>query len=182
MKKIAKILLALVGVVLIALGIYCIRRPMETLYSTAWLLGILTLVAGILLCIFTFRTQKFMPNSASRLLQALLLIGLGIFFLALKANVAISIPIAFSIWVLLEGVIQMINSFDYKKSGYPGWWGILLVGLAVAVIGFLGLRNPNMAGRTLTTLIGCGIIGAGACYLIALFGLARFERTANQIL
>ena len=182
MKKIAKILLALVGVVLIALGIYCLRRPVETLYSTAWLLGILTLVAGILLGIFALRTQRFLPNSASRLLQALLLIGLGIFFLALKANVALSIPIAFSIWVLLEGVIQMINSFDYKKSGYPGWWGILLVGLAVAVLGFLGLRNPNMAGLTLTTLIGFGIIGAGVCHLIALFGLARFEWTANKIL
>ena len=53
--------------------------------------------------------------------------------------------------------------------------------LAAAVVGILGLRNPNMAGKTLSLLIGCGIIASGVCYLVALFGLGRFEKRVKEL-
>ena len=64
-KTSTKILLAVAGILLIVLGIVCIANPAATLFSTAWMIGCLTLVSGIAELIFTFKTQAFLPNSAS---------------------------------------------------------------------------------------------------------------------
>lgn len=176
MKKITIIILAIVGILLIVFGIYCLCHPAETLLSSAWLLGLATLVSGILLGVFALRSQMFLPNSATRFLHAVLLVILGVFFLTNKGAVSTAIPIAFSVWVLLEGVILAVNSFDYKKAGFPAWFCILLLGIVALVLGFLGLRNPEMAGKTLSSLLGWGIISAGVSYLVAMFGLGLFEK------
>ena len=45
-KTSTKILLAVAGILLIVLGIVCIANPAATLFSTAWMIGCLTLVSG----------------------------------------------------------------------------------------------------------------------------------------
>jgi len=180
MDKSTKIWLVIAGVLLVILGVLCICQPTETLFATAWMIGCFTLISGISKMIFTFRTQKFLPNSGSRMLSALLLIILGIIFLANNLFVTISLPIIFAMWVLIEGVIVVVNSFDYKKYGFQYWWVILLLGLAGAVLGVLGLRNPDVTAVTLSTFIGIGIILIGVGYIVAVWGVNKFEKQVKQ--
>lgn len=179
-KKSTKIWLAIAGVLLIVLGVYCIVNPAATLFSTAWMIGCFTLISGISEFIFTFRTQAFLPNSGTRMLSAILQIILGIVFLCNNFFVAISLPLIFVSWVLVEGVIIVIQSFDFKKVGFAGWWGILLLGIAGVVLGFLGLKNPDVAAATLSTIIGIATISLGASYLVALSGINRLENHVKQ--
>ena len=79
-------------------------------------------------------------------------------------------------WVLFESVIIAVDSFDYKRVGFPGWFVILLLGICGIVLGILGLKNPDITARTLSTLIGLGVIAMGAAYLFALLGITRFEK------
>ncbi len=181
MKKSTKLWLAIAGVLLIVLGIICICKPASTLFAMAWLIGCFTLVAGISKLIFTFRTEAFLPNSGSRLLSAILQIILGVIFLANNLFLTISLPIIFAMWVLIEGVLIAIQSFDYKKVGFTYWWVILLLGIAGAVLGILGLRNPDVSAVTLSTIIGVGIIALGAAYIFALCGIQKFENTVKEI-
>ncbi len=180
MNKSTKIWLVIAGVLLVALGVLCLCQPTETLFATAWMIGCFTLISGISKMVFTFRTQKFLPNSGSRMLSALLLIILGIIFLANNLFVTISLPIIFAMWVLIEGVIVVVNSFDYKKYGFQYWWVILLLGLAGAVLGVLGLRNPDVTAVTLSTFIGIGIILIGVGYIVAVWGVNKFEKQVKQ--
>ena len=175
MKTSTKIWLAIAGILLVALGVVCICKPAATLFTAAWLIGCLTLFAGIAKLVFTFRTQAFLPNSGSRMLSAILQIILGLIFLCNNLFLAVSLPVIFAMWVLIEGVIIAVNSFDYKHVGFPGWWGILLLGICGAVLGVLGLRNPDVSAATLSTLIGLGVIAMGAAYLFALVGIKKFE-------
>lgn len=181
MKTGAKILLACSGILLVVLGIVCICNPADTLFASAWLIGLLTLISGISTMVFTFKTQRFLPNSGTRMLSSLLQIFLGIFFLAHKGAVTVSLPIIFAIWVMVEGITLAIESFDFKKVGFSWWWCILLLGIAGAVLGFFGLRNPVVAGKTLTTLIGLGIISNGISYLVALLGIGKFEKRIKEV-
>ena len=176
MKTSSKIWLAVAGALLVALGVICICRPAATLFATAWLIGCFTLAAGIAKLVFTFRTQMFLPNSGSRMLSAILEIILGLIFIGNNVFLAVSLPVIFAMWVLIEGVIIAVNSFDYKKVGFPGWWCILLLGIAGTVLGALGLRNPDVTAATLSTLIGLGVITMGSAYLFALLGINKFER------
>ena len=172
-KTSTKILLAVAGILLIVLGIVCIANPAATLFSTAWMIGCLTLVSGIAELIFTFKTQAFLPNSGTRMLSSILQILLGIIFLGHNLFVTISLPIIFASWILIEGIILAVQSFDYKQLGFSAWWSVLLLGIAGAVLGFLGLKNPDVAGTALSWIIGLGIISAGVAYLLALFGINR---------
>jgi uncharacterized membrane protein HdeD (DUF308 family) len=181
MKTSSKIWLAIAGILLIVLGVYCISRPAATLFTTAWLIGVFTLVSGISKLVFTFRTQAFLPNSGSRALSAILEIIVGFIFLGNNIFLAISLPVIFAMWVTIEGVIIAVNSFDYKRVGFPGWFVILLLGICGIVLGILGLRNPDVTAATLSTLIGLGVIAMGISYLFALRGINKFEKVVDGV-
>lgn len=181
MKKSTKIWICIAGVLLIILGVLCIAKPDITLVSAAWLLGCLTLFSGVSKLIFTLRTQKFMPNSGTRMLSALLDIFFGCFFLFNILGTAVSLPVVFAIWVMIEGVVIAVQSFDYKQVGFPYWWALLILGVCGAVLGFLGLRNLDVAAVTLSTLIGLGIIANGVAYILAVAGVNRFEKKVDEV-
>jgi uncharacterized membrane protein HdeD (DUF308 family) len=180
MKKSTKIWLAITGILLIALGVICIIRPADTLFATAWLIGLLTLFAGISKLMFTFRTQAFLPNSGTRALSAILEIIVGIIFLANSIFLAVSLPAIFAMWILIESVVITVDSFDYKKVGFTYWWVILLLGICGIVLSILGLRNPDVTAVTLTTLIGISIISVGCAYIFALAGINKFEKKIDN--
>lgn len=182
MKTSTKIWLCLSGVLLVVLGVICIVRPDITLVSAAWILGCFTLVEGITKLIFTLKTQRFIPNSGTRMLSSLLDIFFGCFFLFNILQTAISLPVVFSLWVMIEGVIIAVDSFDYKKVGFSQWWIILVLGVAGAVLGFYGLRNLDVAAKTLSVLIGIGIVANGLAYILALIGINRFEKKIENFL
>lgn len=182
MKTSTKIWLCLSGVLLVVLGVICIVRPDITLVSAAWILGCFTLVEGITKLIFTLKTQRFIPNSGTRMLSSLLDIFFGCFFLFNILQTAISLPVVFSLWVMIEGVIVAVESFDYKKVGFSQWWIILVLGVAGAVLGFYGLRNLDVAAKTLSVLIGIGIVANGLAYILALIGINRFEKKIENFL
>lgn len=181
MKKSTKIWICAAGVLLVILGVLCILRPGEALFATAWLIGLFTLLSGIALLVFTLKTQAFIPNSASRMLSALLQIILGCIFLSNKVFLSMSLPVVFAMWVVVEGVIVAVDSFDLRRVGFPMWWVVLLLGICAAALGVIGLRNPVATGRTLSLLIGIAVISAGVSYLLAVASLNRFERRIGEV-
>jgi uncharacterized membrane protein HdeD (DUF308 family) len=180
MKTSHKIWLAISGILLIVLGVMCILKPAETLFNAAVLLGILAVLSGIAKMVFTFQTEKFLPNSGTRMLTSLLQILVGIIILSHKFFVAISLPMVFSLWVIFEGVTLAVQSFDYKKSKFSSWWVLLLLGIAVILLGILALRNLNVAGKTLSLMIGIGIIVSGLGNLFALTGIKQLEKHVKE--
>lgn len=174
MKTSTKIWLVISGILLVILGVLCIAKPAATLFTAAWLIGCFTLIAGISKMMFAFKTQSFLPNSGTRMLSSLLQIIIGILFLCNNIFVAISIPIVFALWVLTEGVIVAIQSFDYKKVGFSSWWCMLVFGIAAAILGVFGLYHLEATGDIIAILIGIGIIITGIAYLVAFRGVNRF--------
>lgn len=180
MKKNSKIWLGVTGILLIAVGVLCFVDPGATLLSMAVLIGCFTLAAGISRLVFTLRTQRFLPNSGTRMLSALLQIIVGLIFLGNSIWLAISLPIIFAVWVMFEGIVLLIQSFDYKKFGFTYWWVIMLLGIGGAVLGCLGLYHLDASGITLTWLFGLGLILIGVAYLVALCGINRFENAVKD--
>ena len=181
MKTSTKIWLCIAGLLLIILGVVCIAKPNITLVSAAWVLGCLTLVTGITKLVFTIRTQAFLPNSGTRALSALLDICFGCFFLFNVLGTAVSLPVVFALWVMIEGVIIAVQSFDYKKVGFPMWWVLLILGIGGAVLGFCGLKNLDVTAGVLSAIIGLGIIANGLAYILAVVGVNRFEKRVDQL-
>ena len=181
MKTSTKIWICISGLLLIILGVVCIAKPDITLVSAAWVLGCLTLISGISKLVFTLKTQHFLPNSGTRMLSALLDIFFGCFFLFNILGTAISLPVVFAIWVMIEGVVIAVQSFDYKKVGFPMWWVLLLLGVGAAVLGYFGLKNLEVTAGVLSAIIGIGIIANGLAYILAVVGVNRFEKRVDRL-
>lgn len=181
MKKSTKIWLCVAGFLLIILGVLCIARPNITLLSAAWVLGCITLITGLSKLVFTLQTQAFLPNSGTRMLSAILDIFFGCFFLFNILGTAVSIPVAFVIWVMIQGIVIAVQSFDYRQEGFSQWWVLLILGICGAVLGFFGLRNLGVMAGVLSALIGLGIIANGLAYILAVVGMNRFEKKVDQV-
>lgn len=181
MKTSTKIWLCAAGLLLIVLGVVCIAKPDITLVSAAWLLGCFTLIAGISKLVFTFRTQAFLPNSGTRALSAILDIFFGCFFLFNVLGTAVSLPVVFALWVMIEGIVIAVQSFDYKRVGFPMWWCLLLLGVGGAVLGFFGMKNLDVTAGVLSVIIGLGIIANGLAYILAVVGVSRFEKRVDRL-
>lgn len=82
----------------------------------------------------------------------------------------------FACWVIIEGISVAVQSFDYKKLGFPSWWAILILGIIGAVIGFFGLKNLDFTAKTISTLIGISIIVSGLAHIVAVMGVNRIEK------
>ena len=80
------------------------------------------------------------------------------------------------LWVIFEGVIIFIQSFDFKKVGFGSWWMLMILGILVVVLGVLGLYNVEVTGNIVAILIGIGIIAMGVAYLLAYSGIHKFEK------
>lgn len=180
MKTGKKIWLCILGLLLIALGIFCIANPNVTLLSTARILGFGTLFLGIIKMIFTFRTQAIIPFSGSRMLSALIDIFFGCFILCHLFGTAISLPVLFAIWVIIQGISVAVQSFDYKKAGFSSWWIILILGICGAILGFFGLKNLDITAATLSGLIGIAIIILGLAHIFAVIGVGRIEKAIKD--
>ena len=180
MEKSTKIWLVISGVLLVALGIMCIANPEATLFATAWLIGCFTLLSGISRLVFTFRTERFMPNSGTRVLTGVFDVLFGIFMLCNNVFVAVSLPLIFAIWLIVEGIILAVQSFDYKKADFQGWWGLLLMGIAVIVLGFFAMKNLEVTGMTMSIMFGCAVTLLGIAYIVAFFGINKFQRKVKQ--
>ena len=87
----------------------------------------------------------------------------------------------FAIWVMIEGVVIAVQSFDYKKVGFPMWWVLLLLGAGAAVLGYFGLKNLEVTAGVLSAVIGIAIIANGLAYILAVIGVNRFEKKVDRL-
>lgn len=176
MKSSNKIYLGLTGTALIALGIICICNPGATLLSASTLIGLLTLLSGFTTLAAWSKVKFFLPTG-NLLLSAILQIVVGLIFLGNKLFVAAALPVVFACWLLFEGIILAIRSFDFKAVHFGGWWVLFLLGVCAACLGFFSLRSPFEVGApALSYIIGIGIILLGVIDLIALFGIKKLEK------
>ena len=180
MKTSSKIWMCLAGIALVALGVLCIMYPGSTLLSLAWLLGILLLLGGCMQFGAWVNLRRLMQRSGLTFLSAVLQIILGILLLIHPEPVMIAIPFIFAFWLLFEGIMASIGSFDFKQVGFRYWWIMLCLGLIMGCFGIYCLMNPNVSVETIAWIVGIGIIVDGIGYWIKLALVNKVEKRLNM--
>lgn len=170
------------GALLIALGIICICHPGATILSASFIIGIMTLASGISTIITWGRLKNLMPTG-NLLLAGILEVVVGLIFLNNNMFLAATLPIIFACWILAEGIILAVRSFDFKKFNFKSWWVLLVLGIATAVVGFFSLKEPfDVAAPILTYCIGAAIILLGVVEIVLLCEINKLEDFTYSIL
>ncbi len=181
MKTTTKMLMCITGLLIIALGTFCLFNPDLTNFSLVWLLGFFLIISGFTTFVAWCKSHLFLPQSGSLLLSSFVQVILGILVLVGSPFVVATLPYIFAIWLLLEGLNIAIHSFDFKKAHFAHWWLLLLAGILITVLGICALFQPDITSVTLAILIGLGIIFDGITYIAAVAGINHFEKRLKEL-
>ena len=171
-----KIISVILGVLMIAAGIYCFFTPVETSSIIPFVLGIVMIVDGIGRIVTWFDIRGVMRQSAWVLVSAIvsLLFGLMLVFSpALQMTIGVSVILLTGWWLLALGIIRIVHSFHLRRikrasdefglGGVIGsdWWIALILGILLVIFGIIVILNPLLGLGVIGVLVGCSIITAG---------------------
>lgn len=94
---------------------------------------------------------------------------LGVIILVWPGLTLLSLVTFLSIWLLLSGVISIIDGVMSINKGGMGWLGELLLGIFELGVGAYLVQRPGLTGLTIITLIGAVFILQGLVYLMRTF-------------
>lgn len=183
MKTSTKILMALDGILMIALGIVCLCNYQETLISISWIIGLMMICSGVFSLFMWIYTHNFMFNSGTILLNAILDFVMATFFIGRDSLIAASaMPIVFGFWACFAGASLAIRSFDFKQVHFSKWWMLLILGIAGTILGIFSLIEPVVGAEAISIFLGIAIILIGVSHIVALFGINKFEKNVKKLI
>ena len=151
------------GLGMTLLGIVAVIFPMASTLVAALLVGWTLLFGGALTFIGSFSMHGTGPFFGA-LLSGLLSLAAGAFivFSPLAGAVALTLLIGFVF--MIQGAFEIFFAFELRPL--PGWWGMLLSGLASAVLAIIIATGwPAISTIALGILLGVNFITTGLGYI-----------------
>ena len=173
MKKIAKILTFIFGILMIVAGISCLFQPAYTSLILGFALG-LSMVFNSVGGFINWHNEKKEGNADGWMLASAILSAVFGFFvlnnIIIQGIVDIIIIYYFAAWLLCHGILDIILAFrirrfhkNFKTEKIGTHWYIrLCLGILICVFGVICLVKPLIMASIIGVFIGLGIISAGA--------------------
>lgn len=150
--------LCLSGAILIVLGVLSMRYPLEAIMSAGVIIGIGLTVSGI-----NHFSGWYFLGLKRFIVMGILDIITGIIMVAQPGITAFVIPIVMALWLFSSGITRTCISFWLGGAKVPGWWMMLLGGLASVFLAVLVMASPLVASVSVMmmlsgVLIACGVL------------------------
>lgn len=174
MKTSGKIIVIVIvmGVLMVASGVYCIAVPGLTFLVLGWVIGfnmILDAVGNI--CTWGGRRELGLADGWT-LAGAIASLCFGIILIVSETmQLAVELCVAYTaaLWLFLIGLFRIVHSshlhrihkeFDTRVMA-RNWWVVMLTGILMVIVGVMSFMNPAIAAVAIGTMVGVGIFFAG---------------------
>lgn len=181
MKTRSKIYLIISGILMILTGIITLMNPSATLVSLAFVIGMNTLISGIMTLCFYFDEARGEIGAGSVLFDGIANIMLGLMFLGNNLFVASILPYVFAMWAIFIGIQMMIHCTDFRKIGVSEWWVELILGILVTLLGILTCMKPLVGAITISVFVGIGFIVHGAIDFYIVYEMKKVGNKLRKI-
>ena len=162
----ARIHLWITGAILLALGVMTMRYPVEAIMSAGMIIGIGLAVSGV----NHFSTWYFFGMRRFIIMGIIDLIA-GIVMIAQPGITAFVLPFVIGLWLLTAGISRVCSAFWLGGAKIPGWWVMLLEGLAMIAFGILVCASPLVISLSVMMVIAWVLIASGVLAVIEGFAL-----------
>lgn len=161
----------LLGVALIAFGIFAVVMPAVSTYAASVILAIALMGAGIVKMIQSLQVREWSGFVWQELTGAVELVGgILIYLYPLKGAIAITLMIALVLFA--QGVLQILLAAKIRQE--TGWNWLLTSGLvALAASAALTLKLPYTRYYTPGTVVGISLLIGGVAYVAIALTLRR---------
>lgn len=169
----------ILGIVLIALGIYIFTVPLETYVTLSILFSVSFVTSGIFDIFFSIQNSKTLKGWGWYLVSGILSLVMGL-YLMMYPGISISIlPFVVGFTVMFRSFYLLGISFDLKDAGIPNWGNLTFTSILGIILSFLLLANPVFSGMSLVTLTAFAFIFVGISSVILSVNLKRVKKLVD---
>jgi uncharacterized membrane protein HdeD (DUF308 family) len=171
--------LVLRGLLGLALGIFILWRPMDSIASFALVIAIWALFSGIVQIVHAFDLRAVFQQWWLLLLSGLIGAGFGIAALYYYPTLSLSFAVAWAaFWLLLTGGLAVYVGIVERRIGISWGWTVAF-GVVSIIVGVLAIMNPPV---TLTALMGLISGFAIVSGIVLLIGAYRLSSAKQEVL
>ena len=165
-SKSMKLLNVISGVLLIAVGIYCLCNQDIAAMTAGLMVGIFMLVSGVIEIIVFAATSGVMFGSGWLLLDGVLTVILSLFLLFNQWFTMMSLPFLFTLWLLFSGISRFVSAFDLRAFGVRGWGWVLAIGVILMIAGFICMMDPWVSVAAIGLTVGLVFLLEGVSSIV----------------
>lgn len=156
-----KISTIILGIILTITGIFVLKDPTNSFLAMSKILGVSSIVKGIMLIIMYFRIKEYFSISAgTTLVGGILLIIFGFIFINRPSVFAAIITYLVSIWFIMVSILGFNFSIFYKYN--KGLYILnILLNILLVIGAVLVLFNPASVAVSMSILVGLMLIVDG---------------------
>lgn len=157
----SRVALIALGILYAVTGLYLFMYPGINEYTLGLVMGIYLIVYGIVKVISYFGSGMYKPFFKYEIVIGVLMVIFGIILCTNVYGSMNFLGILTGIALLVDSVVRIYFSIEFKKAGVSGWWAILLMAIITAVCACFFLFYPSQSGLMLTVLVGAMFLSIG---------------------
>lgn len=176
--KSTKLGIALTAILSIIFGIVLLLYPQMTTNAICYALGVVLVICAVFHIFLYFKFKNKNHLGTLNLLVAIITGVLGIWVISNPKTVIQMIPIIFGVILIIEGIVDIKQSFELKNLFYENWW--IAIMLALINMGFAALivMEPFQNAKAIAIINGISFIYNGiSCIWI----LLRLNKASKEI-
>ena len=166
MKEDSKLSLLLTSLLSLILGISLIVATEELLVSVNYILVCLFAIIGVIQIITFFINKSYKENQYSSLILGTIFIWLSIFIYVYYTMIIIILPIIFSLYSVIMGVILIIKYFNIKNIVGEKYKRYLFLSIISFLIGLFLIFRPQLTVFTYFKITGIYVIFISIAYFL----------------
>ncbi len=163
------------GLVLLVLGMLIMLNPIGTIKAIAFYLGLILLVAGVVLSVNAFLSRKTFVRWHWGLTEGIMDALFGIVLMSNPEFIASVVTMVLGIWIMIFGMIKVLEAFRLKKMGLESWWVKLFAAVFNVFVGYMIASNLSIGAFAMTVWLGIGLIVFGAVNIFVALNLRKLE-------
>jgi uncharacterized membrane protein HdeD (DUF308 family) len=171
----------IIGIILIAAGIYVFTVPLETYLTLSVLFSISFIIIGLLDMFFSIRNRKILQGWGWYLVGGLLSLAAGI-ILSIYPEISIVIlPFVVGFTLLFLSFLLMGYSFEMKSLGILNWGNAAILSVFGVIFSFMLIVSPLISGFSLVTITGVSFIITGVSSIVLSFDLRKVKKIPEKL-
>jgi len=170
----------IIGILLIAAGIYVFMVPLETYLTLSVLFSISFIVIGLLNIFFSIRNHKILQGWGWYLIGGLLSLAGGIILSIYPGISIIILPFVVGFTLLFFSFHLLGFSFEMKDAGILNWGNAAILSVFGVIFSFMLIVNPLTSGISLVTITGLSFIFIGASSIVLSFDLRKVKKMPEK--
>jgi uncharacterized membrane protein HdeD (DUF308 family) len=159
------------GVLALALGVFILWRPMESIASFALVIAIWALFSGIVQIVHAFDLRDLFQHWWVLLLSGLVSAAFGVAALYYYPGLSLAFAVVWvTWWLFLTGALAIYAAIVERRLGVSWGWTLTL-GIVSIIAGVFALMHPPVTLAAIMGLIAGFAIVSGVVLLIGAFRL-----------